>query len=46
VTVYEAGICAEADGLLRDAAPTPFYRTLLMTLYATGLRCAEITHLW
>jgi len=28
-----------------DAALTPFHRTLLMTLYATGLRCAELTHL-
>ena len=30
---------------LIDAALTPFHRTLLMTLYATGLRCAELTHL-
>jgi integrase/recombinase XerD len=30
---------------LIDAAGTPFHRTLLMTLYATGLRCAELTHL-
>jgi site-specific recombinase XerD len=30
---------------LIDAACTPFHRTLLMTLYATGLRCAELTHL-
>jgi integrase/recombinase XerD len=30
---------------LIDAAPTPFYRTLLMTLYATGLRRSELTHL-
>jgi len=28
---------------LIDAAGTPFYRTLLITLYATGLRCAELT---
>ena len=28
---------------LIDAAATPFHRTLLMTLYATGLRCAELT---
>ena len=28
-----------------DAADTPLHRTLLMTLYATGLRCAELTHL-
>lgn len=27
------------------AARTPFHRTLLMTLYATGLRRAELTHL-
>jgi site-specific recombinase XerD len=30
---------------LIDAAHIPFHRTLLMTLYATGLRCAELTHL-
>jgi len=30
---------------LIDAAATPFHRTLLMTLYATGLRRAEVTHL-
>ena len=30
---------------LIDAAATPFHRTLLMTLYATGLRCAELVHL-
>lgn len=30
---------------LIDAASTPFHRTLLMTLYATGLRCAELAHL-
>lgn len=30
---------------LIDAARTPFHRTVLMTLYATGLRCAELTHL-
>ena len=30
---------------LIDAAPTPFYRTLLMTLYATGVRNAELTRL-
>ena len=30
---------------LIDAAPTPYYRTLLMTLYATGLRNAELTRL-
>jgi integrase/recombinase XerD len=30
---------------LIDAAYTPFHRTLLMTLYATGLRNAELTHL-
>ena len=30
---------------LIDAVSTPFHRTLLMTLYATGLRCAELTRL-
>src|SRR5215470_3228714 len=30
---------------LIHAARTPFHRTLLMTLYATGLRCAELTRL-
>ena len=30
---------------LIDSASTFFHRTLLMTLYATGLRCAELTHL-
>jgi site-specific recombinase XerD len=30
---------------LIDAAGTLFHRTLLMTLYAAGLRCAEVTHL-
>ena len=30
---------------LIDAAPTTFYRTVLMTLYATGVRNAELTRL-
>jgi integrase/recombinase XerD len=30
---------------LIDAACPPFHRTILMTLYATGVRCAELTHL-
>src|SRR6266478_1938498 len=30
---------------LIDAAVTPYHRTLLMTLYATGTRRAELTHL-
>ena len=30
---------------LIDAADTSFHRTLLMTLYATGVRRAELTHL-
>ncbi len=30
---------------LIDAATTPFYRTILMTLYATGLRRAELAQL-
>jgi integrase/recombinase XerD len=30
---------------LIEAAPTPFQRTLVMALYATGLRRAELAHL-
>jgi integrase len=30
---------------LIDAAPTPFYCTILMTLYATGMRRAEVAAL-
>src|SRR5262247_2875292 len=30
---------------LIDAASTPFHRTMLMVLYATGVRRAELTHL-
>src|SRR5262252_8665546 len=30
---------------LIDAAPTPFYRNILMTLYSTGVRRAELTRL-
>src|SRR6201987_701295 len=30
---------------LIDAAPTPYYRTILMTLYATGVRRTELTRL-
>jgi site-specific recombinase XerD len=30
---------------LIEAAPNPFYRTMLMTLYATGVRRAELAHL-
>jgi site-specific recombinase XerD len=30
---------------LIDAALTPFHRTVLMTLYATGVRCAELARL-
>jgi len=30
---------------LIDAAPTPFYRTILMTLYATGMRRVEVAAL-
>jgi site-specific recombinase XerD len=40
-TVLSQGEVAQ----LIDAASTPFHRTLLMTLYATGLRRAELTHL-
>jgi len=35
----------EEVALLIDAARTPFHRTLLMTLYATGVRCSELTRL-
>src|SRR5579864_2982958 len=31
--------------LLIEAAPTPFYRTILMTLYGTGVRRTELTRL-
>ena len=30
---------------LIESAPTPFHRTILMTLYATGVRRAELAHL-
>jgi len=30
---------------LINSAPTPFYHILLMTLYATGARCAEVARL-
>jgi site-specific recombinase XerD len=30
---------------LIESATTPFYRTILMTLYATGMRRAELAHL-
>jgi integrase/recombinase XerD len=30
---------------LIDSATTPFYRTILMTLYATGVRRGELAHL-
>jgi site-specific recombinase XerD len=35
----------EEVSLLINAASTPYHRTLLMTLYATGVRCAELAHL-
>jgi len=35
----------EEVGRLIDSATTPFYRTILMTLYATGVRRAELAHL-
>jgi integrase/recombinase XerD len=35
----------EEVGRLIDAALTSYHRTLLMTLYATGVRRAELTHL-
>lgn len=36
---------AEEIARLIEAAPTPFYRTLVMTLYATGMRRAEVAAL-
>jgi site-specific recombinase XerD len=38
-------ISQEEVAQLIQAAGTSFHRTLLMTLYATGARCAELTHL-
>src|SRR5260370_26655503 len=35
----------EEAARLIDAALTPYHRTLLITLYATGVRRAELTHL-
>src|SRR5260370_16990591 len=32
-------------GRLIDSAPSPFHRTILMTLYATGVRRTELAHL-
>jgi integrase/recombinase XerD len=40
-----ARLSQEEVTLLIDAAPTPFYRTILMTLYGTGVRRAELTRL-
>ena len=37
-------LSTEQVSRLIDAAPTLFYRVLLMTLYATGLRRAELAH--
>jgi integrase/recombinase XerD len=38
-------LCQEEVTRLIDAARTPFHRTLLITLYASGARNAELTHL-
>jgi site-specific recombinase XerC len=38
-------LSAKQVARLIDAAPTLFYRVFLMTLYATGLRRAELAHL-
>jgi site-specific recombinase XerD len=38
-------VSREEVARLINAALTPFHRTLLMTLYATGVRRAELTHL-
>jgi len=38
-------LSTEEVARLIDSATTPFYRTILMTLYATGVRRAELAHL-
>jgi len=40
-----AVLSQEEVAQLINSAPTPFYRILLMTLYATGARCAEVARL-
>jgi integrase len=35
----------EEVAMLIDSAATPFYRTILLTLYGTGVRRAELTRL-
>src|ERR1700730_1438627 len=42
---FQAEPAQEEVAQLIDAALTPFDRTLLMTLCATGVRRAELTHL-
>ena len=42
---FPAVLSQEEVAQLIDAALTPFHRTMLMTLYATGVRRAELTHL-
>ena len=39
------GLSREEVARLIDAAEMPFHRILLMTLYATGARRAEVAHL-
>ena len=45
VSALPTVLSQEEVAQLIDAALTPFHRTLLMTLYATGLRRAELAHL-
>src|SRR6266436_6989031 len=45
VSALPAVLSQEEVAQLIDAALTPFHRTLLMTLYATGVRRAELTRL-
>jgi integrase len=38
-------VIQEEGAQLIDTAPTPSYRTILMTLYGTGVRRTELTRL-
>ena len=44
-STYRRSSARKKSRRLIDAALTPYHRTLLMTLYATGVRRAELTHL-
>ena len=43
--VHQPSRSPEEVARLIDSATTPFYRTIRMTLYATGVRRAELAHL-